>query len=492
MTDKTCHYDLLIRGGTVIDGTRAPRFAADLGILDGRIAAIGRLAGHSAEQQLDASGRIVAPGFIDAHTHDDQALLSQPQMPFKVSQGVTTVITGNCGISAAPLRDGMALPMPLGLLDVPAQGRFACFAAYLDALRAAPSSVNVAAMVGHSTLRAVAMSDLERPANGQEIAAMQAHVQQALQAGAIGLSTGTFYPPAAKATTEEIIEVARPLTAHKALYATHMRNEGDHVIESLEETFRIGRALEVPVVVSHHKVQYPQNFGRSSATLALIGQAMQHQCIGLDCYPYTAGSTMIRTDRSMMEGRVLIASSQPHPECAGRDLKDIAAEWGLSRQEAARRLQPGSAIYFMMDEGDVQRILAFDETMIGSDGIPFGDKPHPRLWGTFPRVLGHYSRDIGLFPLETAVWKMTGLTARTFGLHERGTLQPGQRADLVIFDAAAVRDRATYEAPAQPAVGIDAVIVNGALTWQHGAHCGARNGQVLRSVPRPTPRPGAR
>src|SRR6218665_1560144 len=220
-----------------------------------------------------------------------------------------------------------------------------------------------------------------------------------LGGGAMGLSTGTFSPPAAKATTEEIIEVARPLTAHKALYATHMRNEGDHVIESLEETFRIGRALDVPVVVSHHKVQYPQNFGRSSATLALIGQAMQHQCIGLDCYPYTAGSTMIRTDRSMMEGRVLIASSQPHPECAGRDLKDIAAEWVLSSQEAARRLQPGSAIYFMMDEGDVQRILAFDDTMIGSDRIPFGAKPHPRLWGTFPRVLGHYSRDIGLFPL---------------------------------------------------------------------------------------------
>src|SRR6218665_3871860 len=189
-----------------------------------------------------------------------------------------------------------------------------------------------------------------------------------------------------------------PLTAHKALYATHMRNEGDHVIESLEETFRIGRALEVPVVVSHHKVQYPQNFGRSSATLALIGQAMQHQCIGLDCYPYTAGSTMIRTDRSMMEGRVLSASSQPHPECAGRDLKDIAAEWGLSRQEAARRLQPGSAIYFMMDEGDVQRILAFDETMIGSDGIPFGDKPHPRLWGTFPPVLPHYNPHLRFFP----------------------------------------------------------------------------------------------
>jgi N-acyl-D-amino-acid deacylase len=189
---------------------------------------------------------------------------------------------------------------------------------------------------------------------------------------------------------------------------------------------------------------------------------------------------MLRADEPrMLASRVLIASSEPHPECAGRDLADIASEWGMSNQEAARRLQPGSAIYFFMDEDDVQRVLAFEETMIGSDGIPLGDKPHPRLWGTFPRVLGHYSRDLGLFPLETAIWKMTGLTARNFGLHGRGTLQVGQHADVVVFDAATVRDTASYEAPATPAAGIDAVVVNGALTWQHGAHTGARNGQVI-------------
>ena len=179
MSDAPTHYDLLIRGGTVIDGTKAPRFDADIGILNGRIAAIGQLAGHTADQTLDATGRIVAPGFIDSHTHDDQAVLSQAQMPFKVSQGVTTVVAGNCGISAAPLRVDMDLPMPLSLLDSPAEGRFTTFAAYLDALRATPSSVNVAAMVGHSTLRAVVMSDLDRPANDTEIAAMQigrAHV----------------------------------------------------------------------------------------------------------------------------------------------------------------------------------------------------------------------------------------------------------------------------------------------------------------------------
>ncbi len=445
----------------------------------GRIAAIGDLAGHTAERTLDATDRIVAPGFIDAHTHDDQAVLSQATMPFKISQGVTTVIAGNCGISAAPLRADMDLPMPLSLIDAPAEGRFTTFAAYLDALRSAPSSVNVAAMVGHSTLRAVTMPALDRAASAEEIAAMQALVEEAMQAGAIGLSTGTFYPPAAKATTEEIIAVCRPLSARKALYVTHMRDESDHVMQSLEETFRIGRELDVPVVVSHHKVQNTANFGRSQVTLPFIRETMRHQCVSLDCYPYTAGSTMIRADRGMLEGRVLISASQPHPECAGRDLDDIAREWGVPKDEAARRLQPGSAVYFLMDENDVQRILAFDETMIGSDGIPVGESPHPRLWGTFPRVLGHYCREIGLFPLETAVWKMTGLTARNFGLHQRGTLAVGHHADIAIFDAATVRDAASYETPTRPAEGIDTVIVNGAITWRHGTHSGARNGQVI-------------
>jgi N-acyl-D-amino-acid deacylase len=475
--------DLVIRGGTVVDGTKAPRFDADVAIDNGRIAAIGRLDDVRGRETLDAQGLIVAPGFIDSHTHDDQALLSKADMSFKVSQGVTTVVGGNCGISAAPLREGMALPMPLSLIDTPVEGRFTSFAAYLDALRRTPSSVNVAAMVGHTTLRVVTMSQLDRPASGDEIAEMRRLVDESLQAGAIGMSTGTFYPPAFHATTQEIIEVGRPLTARKALYVTHMRDEADKVMESLEETFRIGRELGIPVVVSHHKLQNQPNFGKSTVTLPFIREAMKHQCIGLDCYPYNAGSTMIRTDRGMLEGRVLIASSQPHPECAGRDLDDIAREWNVGRDGVARRLQPGSAIYFLMDEHDVQRILAFDETMIGSDGIPVGENPHPRLWGTFPRVLGHYSRDLGLFPLETAVWKMTGLTARNFGLAGRGTLHIGHHADVVVFDAAHIRDAANYRTPTLAAEGIGCVLVNGSITWRGGRHTGARAGQILTRTP---------
>jgi N-acyl-D-amino-acid deacylase len=472
-------FDLLIEGGTVIDGTRAPRFDADVGVRDGRIAALGDLRGRPSRRRIDASGRIVAPGFIDAHTHDDVALLAQPDMDFKVSQGVTTVVTGNCGISPAPLEPHTPAPPPISLAVQGAQWRFATFAAYLQALRAAPAALNAAPLLGHTTLRARCVADLQRSASEAEIAAMRAHVQEALDAGALGVSTGTYYPPAAAASTEEIIEVCRPLSGSGGVYATHMRDEQDAVLQSLDETFRIGRELGVPVVVSHHKVTGQANWGRSTETLARIGQAMQCQCVALDCYPYTAGSTMLHDDPVRLQGKVLIAHSEPHPQMAGRDLDDIAREWGVAKPEAVRRLQPASAIYFMMREDDVQRILAFEHTMIGSDGIPLGPRPHPRLWGTFPRVLGHYSRELKLFPLETAVWKMTGLTARNFGLADRGRIAEGAAADLVLFDADRVIDTASYDDPKRAAAGIDLVVVNGVPVWEQGRGTGARPGRVL-------------
>ncbi|MGC2774668.1 MAG: D-aminoacylase [Bradyrhizobium sp.] len=484
MTDtqpSPASFDLIIRGGTVVDGTRAPRFAADVGIKDGRIVAIGELEGNAARRVIDATGRIVAPGFIDSHTHDDSAVLVDPQMTCKISQGVTTVVTGNCGVSIAPLKPGTSRPMPLGLLS-PGEGRaveYAAFADYVAALRAAPAAVNVAPMVGHTSLRASIMRDLGRAATEAEIAEMRACVQEALDAGAIGVSTGTFYPPAEAAPTEEIIEVCRPLTGSGGVYATHMRNEADRVTQSLEESFAIGKALDVQVVISHHKVVGPANFGRTTETLPLITKAMSCQCVALDCYPYNASSTMLHTDPAKLQVKVVVAASGPHPEVAGRDLADIAAGWGVDRLEAAKRLQPASAIYFAMDEADVQTILAFEPTMIGSDGLPFGERPHPRLWGTFPRVLGYYCRELELFSLETAVWKMSGLTAKNFGIRERGTIAVGNHADITIFDAAVVRDTATYDDPCVPAAGIEAVIVNGAVTWWEDTHQKAHAGQVI-------------
>jgi N-acyl-D-amino-acid deacylase len=478
--------DFVIEGATVVDGTRAPRFDADVAVAGGRVVAIeapGRLRARSARQRVAAEGKVVAPGFIDAHTHDDLALLREPGLAFKVSQGVTTVVTGNCGISAAPLGAQTAVPPPLSLVIRGADDRFETFAAYLAAIERSPPAVNVAPLVGHTTLRARCVADLQRAASAGEIDAMREQVREALQAGAIGVSTGTYYPPAAAATTEEVIEVCRPLGGSGGVFATHMRDEQDAVLASLEETLRIGRALDVPVVISHHKVTGARNWGRSTETLAHIGAAMRHQCVALDCYPYTAGSTMLHDDPVRLQGRVLIAHSEPHPQMAGRDLAQIARDWGCEQAEAVRRLQPASAIYFMMDEADVQRILAFEHTMIGSDGIPLGERPHPRLWGTFARVLGHYGRGLGLFSLETAVWKMSGLTAQNFGLAERGRVAVGAWADLVVFDADAVIDTATYEQPQQAARGIEQVLVNGVPVWRQGAVTGARPGRVLRRRP---------
>jgi N-acyl-D-amino-acid deacylase len=478
------HYDLVVRNAVVIDGTRALRYDADIGVVSDRISRIGKLKGKG-KVEIDAGGRIVAPGFIDAHTHDDRLMLSSPDMAPKASQGVTTVVAGNCGISLAPLVLGKrAAPPPLDLIGDGGWYRFGTFAKYVKTLEEKPAATNAALLIGHTTLRVVTMKHLDAPASHGEITAMQNLVREGLDSGAIGVSTGLYYEPARAAPTEEVIEVCRPLTAKKSLYCTHMRDEGDHVIDSLEETFRIGRELSVPVVVSHHKVVGTPNHGRSKETTQLIAGHMRSQQIGLDCYPYCASSTILSADRAALGTKTLVTWSKPHPEFAGMDLADIAKKLNLSMEETARKLVPAGAIYFSMDEADVQRVLAFEHTMVGSDGLPHDTAPHPRLWGTFPRVLGHYSRGLGLFPLETAVYKMTGLTAKTFGLKDRGVLKEGAFADICLFDAATVDETATFAHPIQPAKGIEVVIVNGEITWRDGKSTGARPGRVLRREPR--------
>src|SRR5687767_5639130 len=249
--------DLIIRDGTLIDGTRAPRRKADVAVRNGKVAKVGNLGKEKAKVEIDASGLIVAPGFIDAHTHDDRLMLSGPDMAPKVSQGVTTVVAGNCGVSLAPAPRAMASPVtpPLDLLDDEGHWfRFPSFAAYVEELQTRPAATNCALLVGHTTLRVGVMDDLQRPAREHEVRRMRELVDEALSAGAIGVSTGLYYEPAVAAPTEEVIEVCRPLTRHDGLYCTHMRNEGDAIVDSLEETFRIGRELGVPVVISHHKL----------------------------------------------------------------------------------------------------------------------------------------------------------------------------------------------------------------------------------------------
>ncbi len=324
------------------------------------------------------------------------------------------------------------------------------------------------------------MGDLERPASAAETAAMRRRLEEALAAGAIGLSTGLYYPPALAAPAEEVIELAHAVSEAGGIHTTHMRDEGDQIVQSLEETFTIGRAAKVPVMISHHKCAGLANHGRASETLGLIDAARQTQPLGLDAYPYVAGSTMLEPSQVGESSRIVVTWSVPRPDAAGCDLSELAQEMGLGLAEAAEALLPAGAIYFMMDEADVQRILAYPHTMIGSDGLPHDKFPHPRLWGTFPRVLGHYARDLGLFSLEQAVHKMTGLPAANFGLTERGVLRDGAMADLVLFDPDSVIDGATFEAPMTPAPGIDLVMVNGRAVWQDRAPTGARPGRAIR------------
>ena len=472
--------DLIIRGVTLIDGTGAAPVPGDLAVQGERIAAIGQIPPQSGVDEIDGTGLALAPGFIDAHCHDDGALLTMPALTPKISQGVTTVINGNCGISLAPTPVGRAPgPPPLNLVSRDGSNRFVRFADYFERLRADPPAVNSMCLVGHTSLRHAVMDDLTQPASAEQIEQMSALLAQALDDGVPGMSTGTYYPPAAAATTDELIALSRVMSERGGLYVTHMRDEADKIEESLAETFRIGTEAGVRVIVSHHKCVGRANYGRSVETLAAIDKAREQQTVWLDAYPYAASSTILQADRVAGASKVLVTWSSTVPEAKSRYLDELAREWGCTDLEAAERLSPGGAIYFQMDEADVQRILAYEHTMIGSDGIVLDEHPHPRAWGSFPRVLGHYSRDLGLFSLPEAVRRMTSLPASRFGLAERGTLAVGNFADLVLFDPATIADTADFTNPTQPAAGIHAVMTNGALIWRDGQETGARPGKVL-------------
>jgi N-acyl-D-amino-acid deacylase len=471
-------HHFLLRGGAVIDGTGAPRYRADVRVQDGRIAEIGAHLAQQDAEVIDASGRVVTPGFIDVHTHDDQYVLSSPQALPKISQGVTTVVIGNCGISLAPLVHPN-VPPPLNLLGGAGKHVFATMRAYADAVAAARPAVNVAALFGHSTLRVATMDDVYRPATAAQQQRMVELARECMDAGAIGFSSGLFYPTNAPADVQEVTLLARVAADAGGVYTTHIRDETKHVIAALDEAFKAGRDAGLPVVISHHKCAGPENWGRSQETLAHIDAARKRQPVGLDVYPYIAGSTVLRADMADGVIDIMVTWSEPFPEMSGRWLADIAREWNCTQQEACERLQPGGASYFHMREDDVQRVMRYEATMIGSDGLPHDRHPHPRLWGTFPRVLGHYSRELGLFPLEEAVHRMTGLSARRFGLDGRGTVTPGAHADLVVLDPERVIDRSTYAEPTRVAEGIDCVMVGGVVSYGPAGATGERNGRFL-------------
>ena len=480
---------VLLEAGLVVDGSGGPSWRGDVLLRGDRIAALGeglrgRLPGGLALAEVeivDCRAKVIAPGFIDAHTHDDAIVLRDPLCLPKVSQGITTVVTGNCGISLAPYRTPQSRP-PLTLLGADSF-RHATMAEYRAAVDAAHPALNVAALVGHTTLRFAAMEALDRPASGDELARMAALLDSCMAEGAHGLSSGLFYEEAFAAPADEVTALARVVARHGGIYATHLRSEMQQIIEALHEAGDTAFSAGVPLVISHHKCAGPANWGRTKETLPLIEALAERQKISMDVYPYVAGSTVLRED--LVDGviDVLLTWSDPHPAMTGRLISDIAREWGTTEKEACLRLKPGGACYFQMQEEDVERVIAHPLTMIGSDGLPHDRHPHPRLWGAFPRVFARYWRERRLFTLEQAVHKMTGMTARNLRIADRGLLRAGAMADVVVFDPDTIADTATYDKPMGVSLGIERVFVNGVLAYRggqgEGAQVLARAGRML-------------
>ena len=496
-------YDLVIAGGTVIDGTGRAGSVQDVAIKDGRVAAIGRIAKSQAAEVIDATGLAVAPGFIDVHTHADN-LASRPAAANFVRMGVTTIVAGNCGGSA---------------LDV---------AAALAALRDQPAAVNFATLIGHNTVRSAVMGSENRAPRAAEIARMKSLVWKAMADGAIGFSTGLQYIPGTYAQAPEIIDLARAAANAGGIYASHMRNEGTQLEDAIAETIRVGEATGARVQISHLKVDSPNRWGASEKALAMIDAArLKGIDVRADQYAYTAASSTlgIRFPSWALEGgRSQIAERLNNPDTWQKIKKEMAsllAERGLAdlsfavvamyrpdtslngltmKQVASRRKGSDSAdaqfeaaremmleggasmVYHFMSDGDVDRIMRHPQVALASDAgvITFGDgAPHPRGYGNNARVLGTYTRARRVIALEEAVRKMTSLPAGHFKIANRGTLRAGYAADVVVFDPDNVADRATFEAPHGYATGVPFVIVNGVVVVRDGAQTDARPGQVI-------------
>lgn len=464
--------EFVFRNALIFDGSGREAYKGDVGIVDQKIAFVtpsNQPFRASFEKEYDLEGLAISPGFIDAHTHDDYALFEIDKIVPKLSQGVTTVVAGNCGISLPPLTlNGELPPPPMNLLGDSGIYQYPTMAAYRETLARNGHAVNAVYLIGHSALRLKVMKDVDQVATSEEIHQMHNHLRQALDEGASGFSTGLFYPPNMAASEEEVVGVASAMRNNRGIYTTHMRDEGDDILECIDESVSTANKVGVPLLISHHKCTDRKNWGRSRETLQVLNEYNSSQPLNFDIYPYTAGSTVLQENQVSENTRIMITWSVPYPEKNGQELKRIAEEWEVSCIEAARRLMPAGAIYFQMHEEDVQRLLKSDMAIIGSDGLPNDEHPHPRLWGTFPRVIGHYARDLGLLSMSEAIYKMTGLPAKIFGLSKRGRIAPDYYADLVIFDPDTIIDKADYHNPKEPSEGINAVWVNGEEVFNTG------------------------
>lgn len=488
--------DLIFRNVNILDGTGAAAFAGDVSVSEGRINEVGSVVEGlaAAGKEIDAAGATLSPGLIDTHAHDDGAFFRHPGMEFKLAQGVTTVVSGNCGFSAIPADPTQDSVAASGGILAGLEGQFTDLDGYFAAALERQPAINNMMLVGHNTVRSLVMGGEKRGPSDVEITQMQAHVQHALEQGACGFSSGLIYRPGRYSETQEVIELAKMAAPFDALYTTHMRNEGDKLLEAVEESLAIAKASDVHLHISHHKSAGKPNWGKVKASLARVDEALSAgQRVTLDVYPYTAGSGRmieyfdLQRVNEDFAAVVRIASCKAFREYEGRMLIDIAREESISLTELVRKILTAPngdrtlCIHFIIDENDVETNLAHADMMVGSDGIPdLRGKPHPRLFGTFPRVLGHYVRERGVLSLPEAVRRMTSLSARTFGMVDRGEIKSGYHADLLLFQPDVVIDRATYDEPMQAPAGIDVVVVNGQIALQGDQHSGVGAGQMLR------------
>jgi N-acyl-D-amino-acid deacylase len=525
MTDQ-----LLIQGGSLLDGTGAPSRLADVLVAGGRIVAVeepGRIS-ETGTTVIRAQGETVAPGFIDVHSHADNAPFLAEDDTSKVMQGVTTEVVGNCGFSLAPRLPDTApqLEALIARIFPPLPWSWRTFGELLAATDARGYITNYAPLVGHHALRVAAMGMSDAPPNNSQQERMGNMLDEAMEAGAFGLSSGLIYPPGQFAQTGELTELAKRLPEARP-YVTHMRGEGSQLLASIKEALAIGEGSSRRVHVSHLKTAGRPNWGRMQDALDELDQARARGVdVRHDVYPYTAGSTMLTAalppwfqeggepnvlkrlaDESALArlrdqlGRddgtwenhihgagwdgIVIASSDSH-EFDGRSLAQIGSSRGTGAFDALvhvlvqERLKVSMIVHSMREE-DLVVAMGHEKTMIGSDGLPpgMGGKPHPRMYGTFPRVLARYSRELGTLDLPDALRRMTSLPAESFGLGDRGVVAPGMAADLVAFDPASVEDLASYAEPTRTPVGISWVMVNGEFVVRDGAHVGRRTGRRL-------------
>jgi N-acyl-D-amino-acid deacylase len=529
--------DVKLEGGTVVDGTGTVGGRTDVGLRDETIVALGDLSREPAGRTVNVSHKIVAPGFIDMHSHSDWALWANRRAESKIRQGVTTEVVGNCGFSPAPLTPehlddlrGFALARPRGLTF-----GWRSMEEYFDAFDAHGTALNAVHLVGHGALRIAAMGFADRAPTAGELRHMRDLLTAAMEAGAWGLSTGLIYPPGSYAATEELVALARVAARHRGFYASHIRGEAATLLDAVAEAIQVGREADLGVQISHLKAAGRPNWGNVPRALALIDAAVAEGLdVTADAYPYTASSTVLRAllppwtqaggldemkkrladpatrdrirrevtasgDGQSLVDRVgwdnVVISSCPHrPEAEGRRLSELGAAHGTDPFDVAADLllsDDGQAhvVMFQMDEGDLELALGHPRVMIGSDGsalAPHGElgagRHHPRSYGTFPRVLGVYARDRRLLSLPQAVHKMTGLPARRLGLRDRGVIRVGAKADLVVFDERAVADLATYDDPHRYPAGIEHVLVNGRFVIREGEHTGSLPGTLLRNL----------